>query len=140
MPTIHSLRWAGWCLIVTQRISSRRPSRLVANTARHTQSMATVTFPQAAFCPANFIPGIEPTPDRVLQGRMFAYKGRVPRFSHSLRAAMSTTGTQTPSATALAQILRRYTATFKLSTVSNVLSTIDAVAHQQPKAVPNVQP
>lgn len=28
---------------------------------------------QAAFCPANFVPGISFSPDRMLQGRMFAY-------------------------------------------------------------------
>ena len=28
---------------------------------------------QSAFAPANFIPGIEPSPDKVLQGRLFAY-------------------------------------------------------------------
>ena len=28
---------------------------------------------QSAFAPANFVPGIEPSPDRVLQGRLFAY-------------------------------------------------------------------
>jgi catalase len=28
---------------------------------------------QAAFSPANFVPGIEPSPDRLLQGRLFAY-------------------------------------------------------------------
>jgi len=29
---------------------------------------------QAAFCPANLIPGIEPSNDKMLQARMFAYK------------------------------------------------------------------
>lgn len=28
---------------------------------------------QAAFCPANMIPGIEASPDKILQGRLFAY-------------------------------------------------------------------
>lgn len=28
---------------------------------------------QAAFCPGNLVPGIEPTPDRLLHARMFAY-------------------------------------------------------------------
>ncbi len=28
---------------------------------------------QAAFSPANFVPGIEPSPDKLLQGRLFAY-------------------------------------------------------------------
>lgn len=28
---------------------------------------------QLAFCPANLVPGIDPSPDRVLQGRIFAY-------------------------------------------------------------------
>jgi Catalase len=28
---------------------------------------------QAAFCPASFIPGIEPSADKLLQGRLFAY-------------------------------------------------------------------
>ncbi|WEV52384.1 catalase [Bifidobacterium sp. ESL0704] len=29
---------------------------------------------EAAFAPANFVPGIEPSPDKMLQGRIFAYK------------------------------------------------------------------
>lgn len=29
---------------------------------------------QAAFAPSNFIPGIEPSPDKMLQGRLFAYQ------------------------------------------------------------------
>lgn len=29
---------------------------------------------QAAFSPSNMVPGIEPTPDRMLQGRLFAYR------------------------------------------------------------------
>ncbi|KCV69735.1 catalase [Fonticula alba] len=29
---------------------------------------------QAAFAPANMVPGIEPSPDRMLQGRLFSYK------------------------------------------------------------------
>jgi len=28
---------------------------------------------QAAFSPANFVPGIEPSPDKLLQGRLFSY-------------------------------------------------------------------
>ena len=28
---------------------------------------------QAAFAPANFVPGVEPSPDRLLQGRLFSY-------------------------------------------------------------------
>lgn len=28
---------------------------------------------QLAFCPANLVPGIEPSPDKLLQGRLFAY-------------------------------------------------------------------
>jgi len=28
---------------------------------------------QAAFSPANFVPGVEPSPDRLLQGRLFSY-------------------------------------------------------------------
>lgn len=28
---------------------------------------------QLAFCPANMVPGIEPSPDKLLQGRLFAY-------------------------------------------------------------------
>lgn len=28
---------------------------------------------QLAFCPANMIPGVEPSPDRMLQGRLFSY-------------------------------------------------------------------
>lgn len=28
---------------------------------------------QLAFCPANLVPGLDPSPDRVLQGRIFAY-------------------------------------------------------------------
>ena len=28
---------------------------------------------QLAFCPANMVPGIEPSPDRLLQGRLFSY-------------------------------------------------------------------
>lgn len=28
---------------------------------------------QLAFCPANLVPGIEPSPDKMLQGRLFAY-------------------------------------------------------------------
>lgn len=28
---------------------------------------------QMALCPANMIPGIEPSPDRMLQGRLFSY-------------------------------------------------------------------
>lgn len=28
---------------------------------------------QMAFCPANLVPGIEPSPDKLLQGRLFAY-------------------------------------------------------------------
>jgi len=28
---------------------------------------------QAAFCPANLVPGVEPSPDKMLQGRLFAY-------------------------------------------------------------------
>ncbi len=28
---------------------------------------------QAAFCPANFVPGIEASPDKLLQGRLFSY-------------------------------------------------------------------
>ncbi|AKP66821.1 catalase [Companilactobacillus ginsenosidimutans] len=29
---------------------------------------------EAAFSPANFVPGIEPSPDKLLQGRLFSYK------------------------------------------------------------------
>jgi catalase len=29
---------------------------------------------QAAFCPSTFVPGIEPSPDKMLQGRLFSYK------------------------------------------------------------------
>jgi len=29
---------------------------------------------QIAFCPANLIPGIEPSPDKMLQGRLFSYR------------------------------------------------------------------
>ena len=29
---------------------------------------------EAAFSPANFVPGIEPSPDKLLQGRLFGYK------------------------------------------------------------------
>src|ERR1700724_1263834 len=28
---------------------------------------------QSAFCPCEMVPGIEPSPDRMLQGRLFAY-------------------------------------------------------------------
>ena len=28
---------------------------------------------QAAYCPANLVPGVEPSPDKMLQGRLFAY-------------------------------------------------------------------
>jgi catalase len=28
---------------------------------------------QSAFCPAHFVPGIEPSPDKMLQGRLFSY-------------------------------------------------------------------
>ena len=28
---------------------------------------------QAAFCPSNMIPGVEPSPDKMLQGRLFSY-------------------------------------------------------------------
>jgi len=31
------------------------------------------TTEQAAFCPCAMVPGIEPSPDRMLQGRLFAY-------------------------------------------------------------------
>jgi catalase len=31
------------------------------------------TTEQSAFCPCNMVPGIEPSPDRMLQGRLFAY-------------------------------------------------------------------
>ena len=33
-----------------------------------------VEVEQAAFCPANFVPGIEASPDKMLQARLFAYK------------------------------------------------------------------
>ncbi|WP_045628893.1 catalase, partial [Lacticaseibacillus paracasei] len=29
---------------------------------------------EAAFSPANFVPGIEASPDKLLQGRLFGYK------------------------------------------------------------------
>lgn len=31
------------------------------------------TTEESAFCPCNMVPGIEPSPDRMLQGRLFAY-------------------------------------------------------------------
>src|SRR5258708_40286984 len=42
---------------------------------------------QAAFDPANFVPGIGPSPDRMLQGRLFAYGD-----AHRCRLCINHTG------------------------------------------------
>lgn len=54
-----------WPGIAEQKIGTMTLNRLPANVFQETE--------QSAFAPSNLVPGIEPSEDRLLQGRMFAY-------------------------------------------------------------------
>jgi len=57
---------------VAENQNSRRasPSRIVLN--RNLENYF-AEVEQAAFNPAHFVPGIGPSPDKMLQGRLFSY-------------------------------------------------------------------
>lgn len=54
-----------WYGIPARKIGTMTLNRMPANFFQETE--------QSAFAPSNLIPGIEPSPDRLLQGRLFSY-------------------------------------------------------------------
>jgi catalase len=54
-----------WLDVPEQKVGTMTLNRMPANFFQETE--------QAAFAPSNLIPGIEPSEDRLLQGRMFSY-------------------------------------------------------------------